>query len=85
MSASGSPGLGMRTRFTEMRRPACAYIRVTAASAWLTVDALARAASMSRFQAVTALALGLNQVGERVAVCAEFAASQAHVHASLAL
>ena len=54
VSASGSPGLGMRTRFTAMRRPACSYISVTAASAWLTVDGLDLAVSMSRFQAVTA-------------------------------
>jgi hypothetical protein len=54
VSASGSPGRGTRTRLTAMRTPACSYIRVTAASAWLTVDAPARAASMSRFHAVTA-------------------------------
>ena len=44
----------MRTRFTEIRRPACSYISVTAASAWLTVAGLDLAVSMSRFQAVTA-------------------------------
>ena len=54
VSASGSPGLGMRARFTEIRRSACVYISVTAASAWLTVAGLDLAASMSRFQAVTA-------------------------------
>jgi hypothetical protein len=44
----------MRTRFTEIRRPACSYISVTAASAWLIVAGLDLAVSMSRFQAVTA-------------------------------
>ena len=33
VSASGSPGLGIRARFTVIRSPAWAYRRVTAASA----------------------------------------------------
>jgi hypothetical protein len=44
----------MRTLFTAMRRAACSYISVTAASAGLTVAGLDLAASMSRFHAVTA-------------------------------
>lgn len=36
----GSPGLGMRVRLTAMRSPACSYISVTAASAWLTFNGL---------------------------------------------
>jgi len=44
----------MRARLTAMRSPACSYISVTAARAWLTFDGLDLAAIMSRRQAVTA-------------------------------
>ena len=54
VSASGSPGLGMRARLTAMRSPVCSYISVTAASAWLTFDGLDLVVIMSRRQAVTA-------------------------------
>src|SRR5207249_260746 len=54
VSAPGSPGPGMRARLTDMRMPACSYISVTAASAWLTVDGLDLAVIMCRFHAVTA-------------------------------
>lgn len=56
----------MRTRLTAIRMPAYSYISMTAASAWLTIDAPAWAAGTSRFQTVTPLDAG--QVGERVAV-----------------
>jgi hypothetical protein len=80
----GSPGLGMRICFTAMRRPACSYISVTAASAWLTVAGLDRAVSMSRVHAVTAPS-ALDQVRERVAGGAGIRGQPADVRGGLPL